>query len=404
MLATARTPFARNYLITPLGETAMVKQRDNGALFLKAERFLASRAVLPDERFRLPLVLWAAHTHCWQECQFVLPYLGFVGMGGSGKNRAMSLVGSMCNRYYMATMMTPAALRDNIHEKEPTLGVEECEQDLLTHGSPLHRIFNGGYMPGSTVDKKGPGGKTVPLNIYCPKTFAAVGDPESTLRRRCIIVPMEAGTPAVNDEPQVYMALGERIGKRLHTLVTENVGAIAQVYRRNHFKVPETLGAEGFQNWKPLWAICEVLLPERLPELQRISTYIAAVKSRPTRTVADRRLMKDKIELVRACNWLLEDAERAVKTWSPKNIRTTELIRAVLAERDGYWEGYQYLDSQGDGVGIGDKHGDGVFAKMLRLASNEKLRPEVRYMAPKESAHGYSVAEICAAALELKKG
>jgi hypothetical protein len=310
----------------------------------------------------------------------------------------------MCNGYYLASIMTPAALRDNIHEKNPTLGVEECEQDLLTHGSPLHRVFNSGYYPGATWDKKLPSGETIPLSIYCPKAFAAVGDPESTLRRRCIIVPMAPGTPAVNDEPQVFIELGQRIGKQLHNLVTENVEAIAQVYRRNHFKVPETLGAEGFQNWKPLWSICEVLLPERLPELQRISTYIAAVKSRPTRTVADRRLMKEKIELVQNCNWLLGDADTAVKTWPAKNIRTTELIRAVLAGRDGYWEGYQYTDSQGDGVGIGDKHGDGVFAKMLRLASNEKLRPEVRYMAPKESAHGYSVAEIRAAALELRKG
>ena len=36
------------------------------ALIQEAERFLASRAVLPDNRFLLPLILWAAHTHCWE--------------------------------------------------------------------------------------------------------------------------------------------------------------------------------------------------------------------------------------------------------------------------------------------------------------------------------------------------
>ena len=111
--------------------------------------------MLPDDRFRLPLVLWAAHTHCWKACQFKLPYLGFTGVTGSGKNRAMALVGSMCHQYYMPTVITPAALRDDISELEPTLGVEECEKELLTHNTPLHKIFNGGYVPGPLGQKGG---------------------------------------------------------------------------------------------------------------------------------------------------------------------------------------------------------------------------------------------------------
>jgi hypothetical protein len=128
----------------------------------------------------------------------------------------MALVGSLCHEYYMPTVTTPAALRDNISEKEPTLGVEECEKELLTHNTPLHKIFNGGYMPGSHWDKK-EGGVTVYLSIYCPKTFTAIGDPDVSLRGRCLMVPMNVGKPKIDDEPQVFMALGERIGKRLHT-------------------------------------------------------------------------------------------------------------------------------------------------------------------------------------------
>jgi hypothetical protein len=381
----------------------MVKQSKNGALFQEAEKFISTRAVLPDDRFRLPLVLWAAHTHCWKVCQFALPYLAFTGVSGSGKNRAMALVGSLCHKYYMPTVATPAALRDNINEEEPTLGVEECEKELSAHNSPLHKIFNGGYMPEARWDKK-EGGVTVNRSIYCPKTFTSIGDPDITLRGRCLIVPMNVGKPQIDDEPQVFMALGEGIGKRLHTLLDENQEGIAQVYRQpNHFNIPETQIGRDFQIWKPLWSICEVLLPERLDELQRVSTYITSLKHRPIHTVADMRRQKENNDLVANCNWLLLDADTVVKCWAAKNISSSDLIKGVLELHDGWWEGYQYEDTKGVGIGIGDKHGDGVFSKMLQLATDGKVKPAVRYMGPQRAAHGYAVAEIKEAAEVLRQ-
>jgi len=376
----------------------------NNAVFQEAEKFLSDRVSLPDKRFLLPMVLWAAHTYCWRECQFALPYLGFTGVSGSGKNRAMSLVGALSNNYYMPTVITPAALRDDIHEMEPTLGVEECEKELLTHNSLLHRIFNGGYMPGSHWDKV-MGGNTVRLSIYCPKMFTAIGDPEISLRGRCIMVPMSVGQPAVDDEPQVFEAVGKRIGRKLLATVIVRAEEIADVYRRpNYFQVPRTQVGRNFQILKPLWSICAVVLPERLAELQRISTYIMSMKDRPICTVPDMRLRKENDELGQRCLWLLEDAAEAAKSWSGKNIRSSELIQLVLKLRDGYWQGYQYEDTKGIGIGIGDKNGAGVFAKMLSLATDGKVKPEIRYMAPKQSAHGYSVAEIQEAAAAVLGG
>jgi hypothetical protein len=392
-----------NYLITPLGKEATVMHSESGALIREAEKFVADRAVLPDNRFLLPLMMWAAHTYCWKPCQFVLPYLGFVGESGSGKNRAMALVGSLCNNFCMPTVTTPAALRNDIHNEEPTLGVEECEKELLTHNTPLHKIFNGGYMPGAHWDKTGPGGETVRLSIYCPKMYTSIGDPDVSLRSRCIIVPMTTGKPTMDEEPQVFMATGALIGERLHALVEEHAETIAEVYRRpNHFSVPEMQVGRDFQIWKPLWSICQVLLPERLNELQRVSTYITSLKSRPRRTVADMQQRKDNSDLLKNCNWLLMDADTAVRDYQAKNIRTSVLVQQVLELRDGWWEGYQYEDTKGVGIGIGDRHGDGVFSKMLQLATEGKVKPAVRYMESKKSAHGYSVAEIKEAAEAFK--
>lgn len=59
--------------------------------------------------------------------------------------------------------------------------------------------------------------------------------------------------------------------------------------------------------------------------------------------------------------------------------------------------------TKGVGIGIGDKHGDGVFSKMLQLVTDGKVKPAVRYMEPKKAAHGYAVAEIKEAAEALRQ-
>jgi hypothetical protein len=111
---------------------------------------------------------------------------------------------------------------------------------------------------------------------------------------------------------------------------------------------------------------------------------------------------KDNSDLLKNCNWLLMDADTAVRDYQAKNIRTSVLVQQVLELRDGWWEGYQYEDTKGVGIGIGDRHGDGVFSKMLQLATEGKVKPAVRYMESKKSAHGYSVAEIKEAAEAFK--
>ena len=62
----------------------------SAVIIQECERFLADRAVLPDDRFSLPLVLVAAHTHCWEACGFdAVGYVNFTGVRGSGKNHVM---------------------------------------------------------------------------------------------------------------------------------------------------------------------------------------------------------------------------------------------------------------------------------------------------------------------------
>jgi hypothetical protein len=376
------------------------------ALITEAEKFLADRAVFPDPRFLLPLVLWAAHTHCFEACQFDLPYLGFTGVSGSGKNKAMALVGSLCHKFIMPSKSTPAAMRDAVNDARPTLGVEECEDELRKHNSDLHILFNAGYMPGACMTKK-VGKDTVQFSIYCPKCMTTISDPEESLRSRTLIVPMSIGNP-VNDYPiDTQRPIGNAIGNRLLELIKTHELEIAHAYRSSSLKRPSLLEGRDWQIWRPLFAICHVLLPGRMEELERSSTFCTSMKARPVRTVNEMHLLKANNERVKMSGRLLQDCAAVVKDYPAKkikNIATEVLKKALLALPHGWWEGYQYTDSQGKGVGLGDPSGSSALAKMLRLASNDTVNPGIHYLAPGKSGHGYVVADILAAAEGLGKG
>jgi hypothetical protein len=394
-----------NYPLPPNGDHALVEQPEDidigvDALIRRAEKFLSDRVVLPDARFLLPMVLWACHTHCWGACQFELPYLFFCGVSGSGKNRAMGLVGSLAHEYKLVSKATEAAMRDIVDELRPTLGVEECERDLRNHNSYVHILFNAGYVPNAIFTKK-VGGKNEPFSIYCPKMATSISDSEESLRSRCILIPMSVGTPTIDDRISEADDVGKGMRVRLGELVAKHEDAINQIYHRTgYFKPDERLIGRDWQIWQPLYAICQILIPDRMQELQNASTFCASYKTRPLKTVRDMHILKADADLVLNCRRLVQDAAVVVSQVKGKNISTNDLIAGLLALPHGWWVPYQCIDSTGRGIGIGDgQSGQQTVAKMFKIAAGDIISaPIPRYMAPGVTKHGYAVDEIKAAA------
>ncbi len=229
------------------------------SLIRQAEKYLTDRVVLSDPRFVLPLVLWAAHTHVWQLCEFnAVPYLNFAGSRASGKNHTMDMVGSLSYNYVSVGKTTEAALRDIVHETRPTLGLSECERELASHNSYMHQLCNNGYTPGYPVVKTVDGAPKS-FEIFGPKILATIGNVEESLHTRCIVVPTIPGTPAIEGDDT---SMGKHIGKRLNEVQSALIAEIKKVYHsKASLERPELIEGRDWQILRPLWAVATVIIP-----------------------------------------------------------------------------------------------------------------------------------------------
>lgn len=383
-------------------------EKKSTALYV-AEEYLAERLVLPDPRFLLPMALWACHTYCWRSVRFDLPYLFFTGVSGSGKNRAMNLVGALSHNFEFVSKSTEAALRDLVAYERPTLGVEECERELRRDGSYTHILFNAGFQSTGTFYKT-VGGSREGFSVYCPKMATTISDPEMSLRTRCILVPMEIGSPAINDELAEAEAAGIPIAEKLKALVALHEDEIDTIYHKvGYFAPDDLLVGRDWQGWKPLYSICEALAPSRMSELRRCSTYITALKTGPLRTIKEMTALRQDNDLMLNCNRLVRDAAIVAAKTRRANISSEELRAGLLAMPHGWWQGFHCL-MNGTGRRINDgQYGLQVIAKMFMLFSQEHgdgvISPSKHRDIGGVTKHGYSVAEIVAAdALKGGKG
>jgi hypothetical protein len=198
---------------------------------------------------------------------------------------------------------------------------------------------------------------------------------------------------------------GRLIGKKLHALIVANTEAITQAYHsKPGIKRNKLLVGRDWQIWKPLFAICQVIVPERMTELENCSTYLTSLKTRRLKSVQDMHSLQADLNLVENAKRLVKDAALVVLDVKAKYIATIELIQRLLALNHGWWQGYQCPDSAGKkdiGIGDGDS-GKMTLAKMLRLGASEIISPPDVHNVAGRTIRGYVVAEIKEAAQSLR--
>jgi hypothetical protein len=114
----------------------------------KIESYLRSYLSFPDDKYFLPLSLFAILEHCWDECFDVVPYLSIRAMvKGAGKTRVMELLQFLAGDEKAVLLdgsVTVAALYTETNEKKVVL-IDESERLQNPH-SPFRPILNGGYL------------------------------------------------------------------------------------------------------------------------------------------------------------------------------------------------------------------------------------------------------------------
>ena len=155
-------------------------RKETGAstrVIAEAEAYLRSYLSFPDGTYYLPLALFAALMHCWDECFDEVPYLSVgAAVKAAGKTRVLELLGFLAGEERSVLLdgsVTEAALYTEIaHGK--TLLIDESER-LRTPRSPLRPTLNGGYRRGQSVCRK-VGRQNVRFSTFCPKVFSHLGD------------------------------------------------------------------------------------------------------------------------------------------------------------------------------------------------------------------------------------
>ena len=348
----------------------------------KIEAYLRSYLSFPDDRYYLPLALFAVLEHCWGECFDEVPYLSVCAMvKGAGKTRVLELLQFLAGDERAALLdgsVTLAALYTETDEKKVVL-IDESERLQNPH-SPFRPILNGGYRSGQTLKRK-IGGEVKSFSIFCPKVFAQIGDVHDSLRDRCIVVEMQRTMGGSRTEyvRQFAKEEGTEIAHEIEEALGARIGEVRDAYLNYHNLYPSLgfLRDRDRELWKPLFALCQVFAPDRIHDLERSAADISALKTKPVRRFEHLKAEEERVQKLEFSEWLLRDSLLVVG--ERDRITSAELVRGLREIPTSPWRSYE-------GTGVTEIS----LASMLKLFEVEpktiRFKPKSE---PNSTAKGY---------------
>jgi hypothetical protein len=357
----------------------------------KVEDYLRQYLSFPDERYFLPLALFAVLMHCWDACFDEVPYLSIsAAVKSAGKTRVLELLTFLAGAgkaILVDGSVTVAALYTEI-ESGKVLLIDESERLHNPH-SQFRPLLNGGYRRGQVVLRK-IGGQNVRFSIYCPKVFSHIGDLHDSLRDRCILIPMQRTMGGIRKEFDrcVAEADGGDIGQMIEEAVSGKLEDIKDAYRHYHELYPtlDFLRDRDKEIWKPLFSLCQVFEPSRIPELERSAIDISTLKTLPIRRFDSLKDEEEKLKKLEYAEQALRDAIRVIADHD--RISTVELLEGLRALGTSPWRSYE-------GSGLTDMS----LASLVKLFGVEPKTIRVKPKGePKSTAKGYYRAHLLAGA------
>jgi hypothetical protein len=360
-------------------------------MLTKIESYLRSYLSFPNDRYFLPLALFAVLEHCWNECFDEVPYLSVAAMVMSaGKTRVLELLsflGGEEKAILVDGSVTLAALYTEIDEKKVIL-IDESERFNNPH-SLFRPILNSGYRRDGYVLRK-IGGQNVRFSVFCPKVFAQIGDLYDSLRDRCIVIEMQRTMAGSRKEylRQVAKAEGNDIASEIATAVFEKLEEIQDSYLHYHEFYPSMnfLRDRDREIWKPLFTLCQVFAPERLPELERSAIDIATLKTLPVRRFEHLKDEEEKARKLEYAEHLLRDVLTVIG--DRDRITTADLLNGLRDIPTAPWRLYE-------GPGITDISLAATLKLFGVVPKTIRFKPKSE---PNSTAKGYYRADLVAAA------
>lgn len=267
------------------GRTAPKTSPDVSSLIADIERYIRRYVVLPEAGY-LPMALWVAATHAALRFD-CFPYVAVVSAAKrSGKTRLMEALETLARKPWRGTAPSPAALYRML-EGAPTLLLDEIEalngKNKSETTQILLAVLNAGHRKGATIPRCEPPKMEIRhFAVYGPKLFAAIGRLPDTLMDRSIVIHMKRRSKAQKVE-RFRQALADAEAKPIRdgvaAFVEDHAAHIDRAYQ-NVLKEDLTfLNDRDADIWTPLFALCEVAMPERISELRRCAMTLSAAKA-----------------------------------------------------------------------------------------------------------------------------
>lgn len=227
--------------------------------------FLGRFVAWPSEHARVATALWVAHTYLI-ECFDSTPRLAFLSPEpGSGKTRALEVIGSLVRHPMHAINCTPAALFRSVADldRRPTILFDEIDTIFgprAKDNEEVRGFLNAGHRRSGVAYRcvgLGTSQKVAAFPAFAAVAVAGLDDLPATIASRAIIVRMRrrAANEAVepyrlrHHEPQ-GLAIGERLADALEGLVLVDEPVL-----------PDGVVDRPADVWEPLLAIAQTAGP-----------------------------------------------------------------------------------------------------------------------------------------------
>lgn len=307
----------------------------------EVENYLNSFVVFTNPLHPLALSLFAALTHCWEDCFTTVPFVVITGIGDTlGKSVLMETLSQVCWEPYLAANPTLAAIYRVINDRRPTLFLDETENLGRTNAGFRELINNSNRSGAQIMRASGPG--YLAYNTFCPKVFALIGDTYQTLRVRSLNIEMAYGTPKRRFNRDVVREAGDEVLGRLRLEVLTRIPDIRGAYFSLITDEEDRLfflNTRDQESWQPLFAICAALCPHRLQDLAKVATDIAAYRTRPARLAKDLQDENKRAKDFQHGKDLIRDMLIVIA--DDQKIFTSDLIERLRVLPTGPWRGFR---------------------------------------------------------------
>jgi putative DNA primase/helicase len=253
---------------------------DGDRLLTELALAVKTYAVLPDHAADA-IALWILHT--WVVNQFsISPRLAVTSpTKGCGKTTIIRILNKVTRRPKRAGNISPPALFRAMEQFQPTILLDETEK-YIEHGSDLHALMNEGHCKGATVMRVlGDKLELIEFAIFGAAAFCRNGKIPDDLEQRSIVIEMQRrlpGEPLAELRDDRAEAL-DRIAKKCARWADNNGDALREAD-------PDMGGLINriADNWRPLYAIADLIAADWPERARRAASALAPRESDSTNT------------------------------------------------------------------------------------------------------------------------